>query len=61
MYARPSQLAALASLVDKGDEARPVMLCEYAHSMGNSSGNLAEYWRAFESHPSLVGGFIWDW
>lgn len=38
MYARLPQLRALADLVDKGKETRPIMLCEYAHSMGNSTG-----------------------
>lgn len=32
-------------------ETRPVILCEYAHSMGNSTGNVAKYWEAFEAHP----------
>ncbi len=40
---------------------RPLIMCEYAHSMGNSTGNLKEYWEAIESHPGLQGGFIWDW
>ncbi len=40
---------------------RPVLLCEYAHAMGNAVGNLKEYWEEIESDPRLVGGFIWDW
>ncbi|MDD4646181.1 MAG: glycoside hydrolase family 2 TIM barrel-domain containing protein, partial [Bacteroidales bacterium] len=40
---------------------RPLILCEYAHSMGNSTGNLQDYWNAIESHSILQGGFIWDW
>jgi len=40
---------------------RPVIQCEYAHSMGNSTGNLQDYWDAIESHERLQGGFIWDW
>ncbi|MDX1523555.1 MAG: glycoside hydrolase family 2 TIM barrel-domain containing protein, partial [Anaerolineae bacterium] len=40
---------------------RPLIMCEYAHSMGNSTGNLKEYWDAIESHHGLQGGFIWDW
>ena len=40
---------------------RPLIMCEYAHSMGNSTGNLAEYWEAIESYHGLQGGFIWDW
>jgi hypothetical protein len=39
----------------------PLILCEYAHMMGNSGGNLDDYWRAFHMHPRLQGGFIWDW
>ena len=35
-------------------------MCEYAHAMGNSCGNLADYWRAIESHHGLQGGFIWE-
>ncbi len=42
-------------------ETRPLIMCEYAHSMGNSTGNLREYWDAIERYPRLQGGFIWDW
>ncbi len=40
---------------------RPLIMCEYAHSMGNSTGNLKEYWDAIEEYHGLQGGFIWDW
>lgn len=40
---------------------RPLIMCEYAHSMGNGPGNLKEYWDAIENHHGLQGGFIWDW
>ncbi len=40
---------------------RPIMMCEYAHAMGNSVGGLGDYWRAIRSHENLLGGFIWDW
>jgi len=43
-----------------GDK-RPLIMCEYAHAMGNSSGNLKEYWDAIHSYHGLQGGFIWDW
>jgi beta-galactosidase len=43
------------------NELRPLILCEYAHAMGNSLGNFADYWRAFRQYPRLQGGFIWDW
>ncbi len=42
-------------------ETRPLILCEYAHAMGNSLGNFADYWAAFRQYPRLQGGFIWDW
>ncbi len=40
---------------------RPLILCEYAHAMGNSVGNLQDYWDTFEKYDGLQGGFIWDW
>ena len=43
------------------NENRPLILCEYAHAMGNSLGSFADYWRAFRQYPRLQGGFIWDW
>lgn len=43
------------------DETRPLILCEYAHAMGNSFGGFAKYWQAFRTHPRLQGGFVWDW
>ncbi|KAM7476902.1 hypothetical protein LguiB_024145 [Lonicera macranthoides] len=42
-------------------ETRPLILCEYSHAMGNSNGNLHEYWEAIDSTFGLQGGFIWDW
>ncbi len=45
----------------KKNPTRPLIMCEYAHSMGNSVGNLQDYWDIIESNPSLQGGFIWDW
>ena len=40
---------------------RPLILCEYAHAMGNSVGNLQDYWTVIEKYKHLQGGFIWDW
>lgn len=39
----------------------PYLLCEYAHSMGNSTGNLYEYWEAIRSYDNILGAFIWDY
>ena len=61
MYPRIPQLKDLARKVDEGEEKRPIILCEYSHAMGNSAGNLNEYWDLFHSHPAFGGGFIWDW
>jgi beta-galactosidase len=43
------------------DPTRPVIICEYAHSMGNSLGNFKKYWDLFYKYPRLQGGFTWDW
>ncbi|MDD5183864.1 MAG: glycoside hydrolase family 2 TIM barrel-domain containing protein [Paludibacter sp.] len=40
---------------------RPFIMCEYAHAMGNSSGNFQEYWDIIHNSKNLQGGFIWDW
>jgi beta-galactosidase len=40
---------------------RPLIQCEYAHAMGNSVGNLQDYWDVIEKYDVLQGGFIWDW
>jgi len=40
---------------------RPLIMCEYAHSMGNSTGNLQDYWDVIEKYPLLQGAFVWDW
>ena len=39
---------------------KPMILCEYAHAMGNSQGGFKEYWDLFRKYPALQGGFIWD-
>lgn len=40
---------------------RPVAPSEYAHAMGNSTGNLWDQWQAIYKYPNLQGGYIWDW
>jgi len=46
-------------LNQKGDR-RPIFYCEYSHSMGNSTGNLKEFWDQFRSKERLIGGCIWE-
>ncbi|MGC9348455.1 MAG: glycoside hydrolase family 2 TIM barrel-domain containing protein [Anaerolineae bacterium] len=58
MYPHVDSLAEHA--VDE-TETRPVIMCEYAHAMGNSPGALKEYWEIVETYPRAVGGFVWDW
>ncbi|HNT77092.1 MAG TPA: glycoside hydrolase family 2 TIM barrel-domain containing protein [Anaerolineae bacterium] len=54
-------LERLTALAEWPGETRPVIMCEYAHAMGNSPGNLAEYWGIIEKYPRVAGGFVWDW
>lgn len=58
MYPTLDRLKQMAEL-DKKE--RPILICEYAHGMGNSNGHFKEYWDLFESHPRMIGGYIWDW
>lgn len=55
------QIQHLKEFLRKGLNNRPLIMCEYAHAMGNSGGNLQKYWDFFEEHKELQGGFIWDW
>lgn len=58
MYPSPTHIAQYA----KNPKAnRPLIMCEYAHAMGNSLGNFQEYWDTIEAYPLLQGGCIWDW
>jgi beta-galactosidase len=55
------QVHHLEDFLKRGLDNRPLILCEYAHAMGNSVGNLQDYWDYFDKHRELQGGFIWDW
>jgi beta-galactosidase len=43
-----------------GAADKPLVICEYAHAMGNSLGNLQKFMDVFERYPQCIGGFIWD-
>ncbi|MGD9145443.1 MAG: glycoside hydrolase family 2 TIM barrel-domain containing protein, partial [Anaerolineae bacterium] len=58
MYPSVDQIVTMAE-DPAGD--RPVVICEYAHAMGNGPGGLKDYWEAIERYPRLQGGFVWDW
>jgi beta-galactosidase len=47
--------------VGKSKTDRPYIPSEYAHAMGNSTGNFQDYWDIIELYDNLQGGFIWDW
>ncbi|KAK0390551.1 hypothetical protein NLU13_0055 [Sarocladium strictum] len=63
MYPSPEQLIKYAkeSGVKDGKYTKPVILCEYAHAMGNGPGWLQDYLDAFLKYERLQGGFIWEW
>lgn len=44
----------------ESNPSKPLIQCEYAHAMGNSEGNLKEYWDLVRKYPQYQGGFIWD-
>lgn len=58
MYPSPESVRAYGAL----PREKPFIMCEYAHAMGNSTGDLWAYWRPiYDGVPHLQGGFIWDW
>ncbi|PZF86334.1 beta-galactosidase [Jiangella anatolica] len=71
MYATPDELRrlgeddAISHDLPPGAQARvrsmPVILCEYAHAMGNGPGALHVYEELFDRYPRLHGGFVWEW
>jgi len=61
MYPSIEEMEAYAMNEGKPGFDRPYIMCEYAHSMGNSTGNLQDYWDVIEKYDILQGGFIWDW
>ncbi len=42
-------------------ETRPFVLCEYSHAMGNSNGDLNDYWNIIDSNDRFIGAFVWEW
>ncbi|WP_303316258.1 glycoside hydrolase family 2 TIM barrel-domain containing protein [Flavivirga abyssicola] len=59
MYPHPEELQ---NLIEKSStDGRPVLMCEYAHAMGNSVGNMKTYWDLIYNNDRALGGYIWDW
>ncbi|KAJ5958728.1 Glycoside hydrolase family 2 N-terminal [Penicillium vulpinum] len=58
---RLRRLAATEGVQENGEFDKPIILCEYAHAMGNGPGLLTDYEKCFDEIPRLQGGFIWEW
>ncbi|KAH6671123.1 hypothetical protein B0J14DRAFT_595378 [Halenospora varia] len=58
MYVHPDDLIGETK---NSNHNKPLILCEFAHAMGNGPGNLKEYIDAFYAHPRLQGGHVWQW
>ena len=51
----------VAGLAAQKNRKKPFYICEYAHTMNNALGNLADYWQAIESSDNIIGASIWEW
>lgn len=58
MYTSPDDMR---KFLEKKDEKRPFILCEYCHAMGNGPGDLEDYHDIFYSNERFCGGFVWEW
>ena len=58
MYPR---IELLEKMANDPEHDRPIYMCEYAHSMGNSTGAMKDYWDLIRKYDNLLGGHIWDW
>lgn len=58
MYPKIEEISFFA---ENWDGKKPMVLCEFAHAMGNGPGSFKEYLDEFYSKPCLQGGFVWEW
>jgi beta-galactosidase len=56
----PSDYTAPLLVNQKNGDNRPIFFCEYAHAMGNSAGNIKEFWDQWRNTPRVIGGAIWE-
>jgi beta-galactosidase len=61
MYANVNSIKDIGESRLKETRPRPHIQCENSHAMGNSMGNVREYFNLYEKYPALTGEFIWDW
>ena len=57
----PSLQRIREAVLDNPEETRPFVLCEYTHAMGNSCGDIADYWKLISEEEQMMGGFVWEW
>ena len=48
-------------VLNNSKENRPFVLCEYTHAMGNSCGDIADYWEVIYKNEQCIGAFVWEW
>ena len=48
-------------VLDNPEETRPFVLCEYTHAMGNSCGDISDYWKLIYENEQMMGAFVWEW
>ncbi|KIK67422.1 glycoside hydrolase family 2 protein [Collybiopsis luxurians FD-317 M1] len=56
-----SSVDTITAYAEDPQSSKPLVLCEYAHAMGNGPGAIKEYIDAFYKYPLLMGGFVWEW
>ena len=57
----PSLQTIREKVLDNPDENRPFVLCEYTHAMGNSCGDIKDYWELIYNNEQMMGAFVWEW
>ncbi|MEY2917184.1 MAG: hypothetical protein RIS73_898, partial [Bacteroidota bacterium] len=56
----PSDYTAPLLANQPNGDSRPIFFCEYAHAMGNSGGNIKDFWDQWRSTKRIIGGCIWE-
>ena len=61
LYSRMYPLYEQVEEYCESEPNKPMILCEYCHSMGNGAGDYEDYFEMIEKYDCLCGGFIWEW
>lgn len=54
-------LGTVKAMAEDPAVTQPIMLCEYAHAMGNGPGDVWDYNELFDRYPNVIGGCVWEW